>query len=89
LDANGARELTKRLEAQEHWRQATAVQQGEQPACDPDGHELEELADGIRLYRRETQASARNGTRSHVEHRLCKRLVDGRWETSLEIDSAA
>ena len=88
MDANGARELSKRLEAQEHWRQATAVQNGEQTAADPDAQDLEELGDGIRLYGLETQSSTVNGSDSRVTHRLCKRLVDGRWETSYEADPA-
>ena len=88
MDANGARELSRRLEAQEHWRQAPAVQAGEQPAADPDGADLEELGDGIRLYRRETEPSSVNGGDSRAAQRLCKRLVAGRWETSLEGDSA-
>jgi hypothetical protein len=88
MDANGARELSKRLVAQEHWRQATAVQNGQQPAADPDAQDLEELGDGIRLYGRETQFSRANGRDSPVTHRLCKRLVDGRWETSFEVDPA-
>ena len=88
MDANGARELSKRLEAQEHWRQAPAVLRGEQPAADPDAQDLEELGDGIRLYRREAQPGTVNGSDSHVTHRLCKRLVDERWETSLEADPA-
>jgi hypothetical protein len=88
MDAHGARELSKRLEAQAHWRQATAVQTGEQPAADPDAPDLEELGDGVRLYRRETEPSMGGGRESGVPHRLCKRLVDGRWETSLEPDPA-
>jgi hypothetical protein len=82
MDANGARELSKRLEAHEHWRQAAAVLRGEQPATDPDAPDLEELGDGIRLYRREAQPNSSSG----VAHRLCKRLVDGRWETSYEVE---
>jgi hypothetical protein len=88
MDANGARELSKRLEAQEHWRQAPAVLRGEQPASDPDAPDLEELGEGIRLYRRETQPGSVNGSSSPVAQRLCKRLVDGRWETSFEADPA-
>jgi hypothetical protein len=87
MDANGARELSKRLEAQEHWRQAPAVQRGEQPAADPDARDLEELGEGIRLYRRETQPSRVNGASSPETHRLCKRLVDGRWVTSIETET--
>ncbi len=89
MDANGARELSRRLEAQEHWRQAAAVQAGEQPDSDPDGPDLEELGEGIRLYRRETQPNMVNGGDSRVAHRLCKRLVDGRWETSIAADPAS
>jgi hypothetical protein len=88
LDANGARALSKRLEAHEHWRQAPAVLSGEQPATDPDAPDVEELGDGIRRYGRETQSGTVNGTDSRVTHRLCKRLVDGRWETSYEADPA-
>lgn len=86
MDANGARELSKRLEAHEHWRQAPAVLRGEQPATDPDAPELEEIGDGIRLYRREERPSFVNGTASPAAQRLCKRLVDGRWETSYEAE---
>jgi hypothetical protein len=85
MDGNGARELSKRLESQEHWRQAAAVQQGEQPATDPDGSDLVEMADGIRRYRRESAGTSTNGATPAAE-RLCKRLVNGRWETSYEAD---
>ena len=74
MDANGAKELAKRLEAHEHWRQADAVRSGDQPAVDPDAHALEELGEGIRRYRPEPEN----------EHPLCKRLVAGRWEVSTE-----
>ena len=74
MDANGARELAKRLEAHEHWRQADAVRSGDQPAADPDAHALEEVGDGIRRYRREADN----------EPSFCKRLVAGRWEVSTE-----
>jgi hypothetical protein len=74
MDANGARELAKRLEAQDHWRQAKSVQSGAQPAADPDAHALVEFEDGIRRYRADGDERTA----------LCKRLVDGRWETSYE-----
>jgi hypothetical protein len=89
MDANGARELSRRLEAHEHWRQAPAVARGEQPATDPDAPDLEELGDGVRLYRREEQAGALNGTSPRITQRLCKRLVDGRWVTSIETDPSS
>jgi hypothetical protein len=74
MDANGARELAKRFEAHEHWRQAEAVRNGEQPRADPDAHALEEMGEGVRRYRREPGS----------EPALCKRLVAGRWESSPE-----
>src|SRR4051794_37848001 len=87
MDANGARELTKRLEAQAHWRQATAVQTGEQPASDPDAQDLDEVGKGIRRYGLETQRTIFEGRPALVTHRLCKRLRDGRWEVTLDIES--
>jgi len=86
MDANGARELTKRLEAQAHWRQATAVQTGEQPTSDPDAQDLDELGEGIRRYGIETQRTTVEGRPVVVTHRLCKWLRNGRWETSMEIE---
>ena len=86
MDANGARELTKRLEAQAHWRQATAVQTGEQPTSDPDAQDLDELGEGIRRYGIETQHTTVEGRPVIVTHRLCKWLRNGRWETSMEIE---
>ncbi len=68
MDGNGARHLRKRLESHAHWRQAQAVQIGEQPTADPDVHELVELGEGLRRYR--------GGLR--------KRLVEGRWVTDEE-----
>ena len=86
MDVNGARELSKRLEAQQHWRQASAVQHGEQPAADPDASDLVEMADGIRRYRPEPVGALTNGAKTSATGRLCKRLVNGRWETSYEAD---
>src|SRR5207253_109174 len=86
MDANGARELSRRLEAHEHWCQAEAVQRGEQPASDPDAQDLEELGEGVRRYGIDTQRTTVDGRPTIVTHRLCKRLVDGRWEVSLEVE---
>jgi len=87
MDANGARELTKRLEAQAHWRQATAVQTGEQPTLDPDAQDLDELGEGVRRYGIETQRMTVEGRPALVTHRLCKRLREGRWEATLDVES--
>ena len=87
MDANGARELTKRLEAQAHWRQATAVQTGERPTSDPDAQDLDELGEGVRRYGIETQRMTVEGRPALVTHRLCKRLREGRWEVTLDVES--
>ena len=86
MDANGARELSKRLEAQAHWREAAAVETGEQPASDPDAQDLEELGDGVRRYGIETQRTIVEGRPALVTYRLCKRLREGRWEVTLDVE---
>ena len=50
MDAAGAAALRRRLEEQQHWREAQAVRDGRQPCVDPDRAELIELGDGYRLY---------------------------------------
>ena len=87
MDANGARELTKRLEAQAHWQQATSVQTGDQPTSDPDAQDLDELGEGVRRYGIETQRMTVEGRPALVTHRLCKRLREGRWEVTLDVES--
>jgi len=87
LDSHAPQTLQARLQQQAHWRQAAAVQGGEQPATDPDAYELEELRDGLRLYRvREQHREVVEGRRVLVIRRLTKRLVDGRWETVYEVE---
>jgi hypothetical protein len=84
----GPQTLNARLQQQAHWRQAAAVQGGEQPATDPDGGELEELRDGLRLYRvREQHRDVVDGRRVLVTQRLTKRLVDGRWAIVYEVEN--
>ena len=87
MDATGARELRKRLDGQEHWRQSDAVRRGEQSERDPDAADLEEMEDGLRLYsRREESRRMVDGSPALVVERLTKRLVDGRWEVSYEVE---
>jgi hypothetical protein len=64
LDAAGAQELQRRFDAHAQWQQAEAVQDGRQPPADPDTHDLLEIGDGVRHYRRDG---------------LMKKLVDGHW----------
>ena len=72
MDAAGAAKLRWRIEQQQHWRQAPAVQEGRQPSVDPDMEDLVAVGDGLRVY---TERRTSEGVL-----RLCKRLVDGVWE---------
>ena len=79
VDAAGAAKLRWRIEQQQHWRQAPAVQEGRQPSVDPDMEELVSVGDRLRVY---TERRSSEGVL-----RLCKRLVDGVWENgTLEPD---
>jgi hypothetical protein len=69
VSGDGARELARRIAQQQQWQAADAVARGEQSPTDPDREELEDMADGLRMYAR------------HAGERMCKRLVEGRWET--------
>jgi hypothetical protein len=48
--------------------------------------DLDELGEGVRRYRIETQRTTVEGRPVVVTHRLCKWVRDGRWETSMEIE---
>jgi hypothetical protein len=88
MDLQGRQTLELRIRQQAHWRQAPAVQRGEQPGTDPDGSELEELQDGLRLYRvREQHRDVVDGRRVLVIQRLTKRLVDDRWATVYVVEN--
>jgi hypothetical protein len=87
MDPQLLQTLEGRLAQQAHWRQAPAVQRGEQAATDPDAYELEELGDGVRLYStREQHREILEGRKVLVTSRLRKRLIDGRWETRYETE---
>ena len=87
MDAIGAQELRARLADQEHWQQADAVRRGDQERIDPDALELEETADGLRLYGiREERRRAVDDNAELVTTRMTKRLVDGWWETRFEVE---
>ena len=63
----GAGELEWRIACQTHWRQAAAVRDGRQSACDPDGESVQELGDG---FRRLPGSGDRTETRRPVLGRL-------------------
>ena len=87
MDATGSGKLRTRIEQQEHWSQAPAVQQGLQPKTDPDGFDLEEFHEGLRLYGvREQQRQLLAGRPALVTRRLTKQLVDGWWQTRYETE---
>lgn len=88
MDLQGPQTLELRIQQQAHWRLAPAVQRGEQPATDPDGSELDELRDGMRLYRvREQHRDVVDGRRVLVIQRLTKRLIDDRWATVYVVEN--
>jgi hypothetical protein len=61
------------------------VERGLQPAVDPDGWDLAEIGEGVRLYNvREQHRKVIDGHPAIVTQRLTKRLVDGWWQTSYE-----
>jgi hypothetical protein len=83
VDRSGADVLRRRIEEQEHWSQATAVQAGRQARSDPDREELSELGSGVRLYGYERRHEVVDGNRALVTWRVCKRLHRGYWEHDL------
>jgi hypothetical protein len=77
MDVKGARHLEARIAEQAHWEQADSVRSGAQPPRDPDLAELQALGAGLRVYGEEQVAGA-------VRSTLVKRLIRGRWETTLQ-----
>ncbi len=75
MDIAGAQELRKRIEQQQHWRQADAVRDGRQPPVDPDHEQLEHLGEDIRVY----APRLMHGDYVYA----CKRLVNGVWELNM------
>jgi hypothetical protein len=88
MDTKGARHLRDRIAQQQHWALAEAVRDGRQPATDPDAEQLEELCEGLRLYRAEATTAIVAGRVTTVHQRLQKTLVEGVWKTSIVTDRA-
>ena len=87
LQMSPAEALSLRLSEQEHWEQAESVQDGRQPRVDPDGADLEEIDDGIRLYRPHDVDGEMDGLPAVITQRLVKRLEAGSWRTEVVVDS--
>ena len=66
MDTAGAAILRVRLEQQQHWLQASGVDDGRVPRSDPDAACLLEIQDDERFYESE-------------DGRFRKQLVDGTW----------
>lgn len=86
MDIVGAQQLRRRIEEQRHWAEAPAVRDGSQPGADPHAPELEDIVDGTRLYGRETAHERVEGRHALVTRRMTKRVVEGRWTTSYELE---
>jgi hypothetical protein len=84
MDAHGARILSRRLAQQAHWEQAAAVRSGAAPRTDPDGAELTDFHDGLRIYGTHALTTLIEGQEALVERRFCKRLVDGHWQSFVD-----
>jgi hypothetical protein len=82
----GAEALSFRFAQQEHWEQAEAVREGRQPRIDPDGVNLEEIDEGVRIYRTHELPGTMDGRPAILSQRLVKRLANGYWENGVEVD---
>ena len=87
MDIAGAEALAARIAQQKQWREALAVRTGTQPAVDPDGHALESIRAGVRIYRAERRLEAYEGRTSMVTRRLRKFLVDGSWDAEWAVEN--
>ena len=86
VEREGAEVLSFRLAQQAQWNEAGAVRDGHQPPSDPDGAELEEIDDGVRIYRLQHVPGTMDGRPAILSQRLVKRLENGHWEGDLEVD---
>jgi hypothetical protein len=87
MDVAGAEVLAARIAQQEQWREALEVRTGRLPKVDPDGHALESIRPGARIYRAERRLEAYEGEMSMVTRRLRKFLVDGSWDAERIVEN--
>jgi len=83
----GAEAITFRVEQQAQWEQAEAVRDGTLPRIDPDGVDLAEIEEGIRIYRSHDVPGTMDGRPAILSQRLIKRLANGNWENDVEVES--
>src|SRR5207247_10842257 len=82
----GAEALSFRFAQQANWEQAEAVRDGLQPRIDPDGSELQEIDEGLRIYRSHDVGGTIDGRPAIPSQRLVKRLAHGLWESEIEVE---
>jgi hypothetical protein len=85
IERTGAEALNFRIAQQENWEQAEAVRDGRQPRIDPDGIELQEIAEGLRTYRSHEVGGTMDSRPAILTQRLVKRLANGLWESEVEV----
>jgi hypothetical protein len=78
----GAGELELRIACQALLRQAAAVRDGRQSACDPDVDRVQELGEGFRLYEPQAVERKRDGLSWVVYEQVRKHLADGWWHAA-------
>jgi hypothetical protein len=83
----GVEALTFRLAQQAQWEQADAVSDGRHPRIDPDGMDLEEIDEGVRIYRSHEVPGTMDGRPAILSQRLVKRLANGIWENDVDVEA--
>ena|SRR6266550_3529420 len=82
----GAEALSFRIAQQANWEEAEAVRDGRQQRIDPEGAELQEIDEGIRVYRSHEVPGTMDGRPAILSQLLVKRLENGRWESEVEVE---
>jgi hypothetical protein len=85
IERTGAEALNFRIAQQENWEQAEAVREGRQPRIDPDGIELQDIDEGLRIYRSHEVRGTMDRRPAILSQRLVKRLANGLWESEIEV----
>ena len=77
-----------RQRQREHWEQAQAVRDGRQPRIDPDGTELDQIGENLRVYRLHEIEGVIDHHPALIYQRLVKQLAaSGTWESEFVLDS--
>ena len=63
------------------------MRDGRQPRIDPEGAELQQLDEGLRIYRSHEVPGTMDGRPAILSQRLVKRLENGCWESEIEVEA--